>query len=229
MLIRMDWSWHSVWQGVLSNAIYALLIFGVGVLLTLLKQRGSRWVTPIVYGLGASALVAVILLAFVAVTRIPKEQPQITPDNVEANIRTWLDASGISTRILDEPDRIFALGVMMDSGTPVEISRPKSSDRYIIFQTKLVPDDDRRAQLDKLSGEEKDQLVQELELEMARAKVSYIRESELKGFTMIRGVPINALTESIFNDKIGDLDFAHSLARQTIIVRLDRHKAKAKQ
>jgi hypothetical protein len=40
-----------LWQGVISNAVTAVLVFVVGIVLTVLKKNGSSWLSPSFYGL----------------------------------------------------------------------------------------------------------------------------------------------------------------------------------
>jgi hypothetical protein len=78
-----EWLWH----GIISDWTAALLIAAGSALLAYLTKRGSRGFAPVLYGLAGCALVASTLYFFTAFAALPKQQPQITPKNVESNIR----------------------------------------------------------------------------------------------------------------------------------------------
>lgn len=220
----MDW----LWQGLITNWLSTLLIIGAGAGLALLKTRRPQWVSPVLYGLLGSGSVAIILVAFYGLAAIPKKQrPQTTPENVEANLRVWLDAFGISTRKVTDQDSHFALIVTLNNGTPVAIVRSKKLDRYIVLQSTLTISPEHKTLLDKLSNGQKMQIREELAVEMARAKIGFTIEPSLEpslsGITLTRRVPITTnLAEDTFMERIDEIDEAVILARNTIVLALER-------
>lgn len=221
----MDWS--SIWHGIVSNAIYGFVILGGGLVLALLKKKGSAWFAPALYGLIGCGLVAVVVIAFVVLTRIPKPPPDITSENVEANIRTWLDSFGWSTKRVDDPLATFALVATLDNGTPIEIARPKAADHYISLASALVFTPEQKEQLDKISKAEANQLADDVKIEMTRMKTGYeMRQPE--SITLSRQILIsNNLTEGVFLQNIEEMDSAIALAKITMVRSLQAHtKAK---
>src|SRR5207249_10889306 len=102
-LIDLDW----LWQGLLSNGIYASLIVAGGVLLASLKNKTQRLLLSIAWGLIGCALTGIILVAFVVITRIPKAPPPVTPQTIETNVRGWLDNFSLSSKKYDDPKLFF--------------------------------------------------------------------------------------------------------------------------
>lgn len=82
----MELEW--LWQGVVGDLLAAALIGVGGAVLAYLQNRNSRLATPILYGLGGSTSIAVILFAFTGFITLPKQAPQTTLETVETNIRT---------------------------------------------------------------------------------------------------------------------------------------------
>src|SRR5438105_1505763 len=114
----MEWLWQGLLSNWLSSLLAAAFILGVGAMMTYLKKKEWRLSTPLLYGLGASAFVAVILIALVVIIRMPKEPERITPDNVEIHARTWLEKFGFSVRKDPIPNTVFALVAKDRNDTP---------------------------------------------------------------------------------------------------------------
>ena len=72
-----------------------------------LKVRRSQWSGPVSYGLGAGGFAAIILLSISSLGALPKPQPQITADNIESHIRTWVDYFGLAIQKTINPGFIL--------------------------------------------------------------------------------------------------------------------------
>lgn len=212
--------WHSVWQGVISNGIYALFILGGGIVLAVLKKKDSRWFKPATWGLIGAGLAAVIVVAFVALTRMPKPLPGITPDNVEASLRTWLDNFELSSKKIDDPQSIFALVITLDNGTHLVASRPKTLDRYLLFSSSVSFGQEDNALLARMPKEESDQLKLRISAELVKARVEYSMDA-LNTITILRRIPITEnVTEDTVMHTVDAINFDKLLVLQTIYLTL---------
>jgi hypothetical protein len=217
----MTWTW--LWQDFLSNAIWYFLILLGGVVLTFLKKRGSAWFAPALYGLVGCSLVAVIVYSVVALNNIPpKKSPPVSPDNVEANIRTWLDRFGLSVaKGPDESDTIFSLFVTLRNGVGITIWRPKSLDRYVVLATLVSIKPSDQDVVNQLSPEETARFTARIRAEMARVKLIYTAESPLRTITLQKRIPItDNLTEDVFMQAIDEVNSAALLVLETMDLEL---------
>jgi hypothetical protein len=147
----MDLQW--LWQGVVSNLVYAVLILAGGAVLTYLRARNSRWASPILYGLAGVALIAVILLALKGFATLSNQLPATTPDTVEMNIRTWLDAFKIAQQRQSDPESHFSLRVTLPNNIPMVVRRQKEYDRYVSIEAGILPAKEYQQILEKFSAE----------------------------------------------------------------------------
>jgi hypothetical protein len=210
-------------QGLLSNWLSAVIILAGGALIAYLKQRSSSWLGPAVWGIGGCVLVAIALLCFWGIAAIPKTHPpDVTDKNIEQNIRGWLDDFGLSTKKQqDEPTTIFTLVTTLPNGDPIAIGQLKTHPRYLTIQSTVTISPEHKSVIDKLSKVESDELVAQVNLEMARAKVSNIMTSPLGSVVLVSRLPITSdLTEDEFMRHIDDMDSDISIVRDTVQLRV---------
>lgn len=191
-----DWIWH----GLVTNLGSEFIIFGGGLLLTILRVKKPNIAVPVLYGVATIALLSIIVFVFTGRFIFSTEQPQTNTENVESNIRTWLDDFGLTVQKQDIQNSYFTLLVTMHGGDHVFILRPKDHDRFIGFQGNVQAAPEHVAIINKLSKKDADLLVDEVGLELSRSKISYsIGGEPFKIVTIQRLVPITAsLTESSF-------------------------------
>lgn len=213
-----DW----FWQGLLTNWLSALITLGVGLMLAYFKKKGSRWVTPILLGLFGMALICIILWAFMAITKLQQEPEPITQENIERNIRTWLDNFAFSTRKEDDPQAFFRLIATTQTNRPITITRLKSLDRYVIVATALTLSPQHKAVFDKLSQEDKGLLLLGIRGEMAKLKIGYVIDNT-SNISLLRRLPITSgLTEGNLMTTIDEVDGAFVIAEQFLIMNLNQ-------
>lgn len=219
----MDLKW--IWQGILTNWLSAGLILAGGVVLAFLKARGARWLYPALYGMVGCALVAIVLYSFAALTAIPKKPTQVTPDTIETSIRTWADTFGLGIKKESESGSYFVYVITLPSSTPVAVSRSRKLDRYISFSTTLTVSPQHSSALERLSTSEMDQISRHVAVEMARFKIGFslLGPSPLKAVLLVKSVPITSdFTEGSFAEQLSTMDSAVALARETLILNLNR-------
>jgi hypothetical protein len=215
----MEWvDW--LLKTILGRIITAILGLGSPVVLGFLKRRGSSWFAPLLWGMIGLALSLVCFVAVVGISafsHLPKEQPpQVTPENIEEHIRTWLDTFGFSTRSVDNPEAYFEIdAVAANASSRFSVMRTRKLDRYIQIQARLSVDKDRLAALPKDGLES---LIRSLRMEMLRSKLDYGNiKAPLHDFVLATRIPITgALTEETFMERVGELTSAEMLAAEIV-------------
>jgi hypothetical protein len=221
--------WNSIWTGIVSNLFYGLLLLGGGTLIAYLRKKQSSWFVPAFWGLGASALILVCIWAWKGIHSFPERRALITSENVEANIKTWLDEFQVSTKNSPNPSEDFGLVATLMNGDPIAIVRLKDHDRYIVFQTTLTISPEHLAMIDKMDSNQRLQLQQDLTTELARAKCDFGLSDPLKTVTLTARIPITPdLTEDEFLSKLDEMDDAIIIARNTIVVDAKKYSTKEK-
>src|SRR5579863_1846234 len=125
----MDWNW--LWQGLVANAVYAVLLILGGIVLAVLKKTRPNWAGPALYGLSGCALVAVLIFTVTGHAVFSRQQPETTPQNVEQNLRAWADSFQLGvTKMPPQTDVDFGLAISLKSGNPVEIRQLKQIPSY---------------------------------------------------------------------------------------------------
>src|ERR1700733_15241355 len=89
MICEMRNNW--LFQGIVSNAMYGLLAFSGGVVVTFLQHNSSKWGRPLLDGLLAFLAISGGTLCLKAIGRLNSNRAVINPDTIEAAARRWLD------------------------------------------------------------------------------------------------------------------------------------------
>jgi hypothetical protein len=170
---------------------------------------------------------SILIFTFTGRAVFSKEPPETTVDNVETNIRTWLDGYGVGVTRREIPDAFFAFGVTLPNGVGVLVLRPKEKDRYIGFRADIELSREHMAIFDKLSPQQQRDVLAEITLEMSRSKATYDLvppPPPFKSLRIIKMVPItNDLTESSFATDLDEMDSNALLAGKSIGMTLERH------
>jgi hypothetical protein len=207
-------------QGLLANWLSAVLIVLGGIVIGYLKKNSSPWFGPTIWGFAGCGLVAVALLCFWGITSIPKNRPpDVTPENIERNIRTWLDDFSLSSKKQDLPDTIFVYVLTMPNGDPISIGRTKARDRYITLQAQITISPQHQDIFKKLSQDDMDELQAEISRELGQAKVS--STINWPSIFMADQIPLtSSLTEDEFMRHVDEMDDDVSLVRDTVLIRV---------
>lgn len=222
-----------LWQGLLTNGIYALLILGGGVMFAYLKKQGSAWVPAFSYGLGGAAGVAVVILCFRGIIAMPHTSTQITSDNVESSIVGWANSLGTSESPIEVPDTAFAYKITLSDGVAVIVARhKKNKPGYIYFQSGIAMSPAASDALGKLTDEQATTVLEELSLELARSKLEYgmsvpLGPKHLQGVVLTKGVALSDLTEATFVQAVDEVDSATGLVKASVSLSIQRQSPQA--
>jgi hypothetical protein len=212
---------------IIAGVISSLIIIGVGAVLDYLQHSHPSWFGVVLWGLVGCGLIAVILMPFILLKRLPKRAPEVTPENIEANIRTWFDSFRLSTKRIDDPQSLFALLATLDNDMKILITRPKLLDRYIAIHSAITISPDDKAMLDGLPAEEHGIFAMRLSVELSRTGMGYTMDLPKNTITLTRRVPITAnLNEGNFMEAVDAVDNAKLGALQTLVLMLHDVKKK---
>jgi len=224
-------------QALVSNLVWELLIVGAGVGMAILRKRESKWVAPVLYGVVTVACLAVIWFTFTGRSLLSKHQPAVTPENIEANIKTWADNLAMALERTNIPESHFAYVARLHGGDPVEIFRGNEKPAYLQLRTTLVFSPEHQAIWSKLSKHQTDKATQELGLEFAKLKAGVFFGSAVgpngqliqTSVVIRKGVLIADLNEVAFSESFDEMTRATALVRAATNLVLTQIESEPKQ
>lgn len=221
----------SLLQTIFGSLLYDLLLAaGVAALLGWLKSKASQWANPVLYGI--VAFTAVLIIGYVLTGRpvLSRQQPQVTSENIEANVKRWSENLGMSVERTNRQDAFFSYTMRLYNGDPVEIFRGKDKPGYLQFMSTISVAAEHQAILAKLSEVQSEKMIQELNLEVARANlgcsfgVSGTQNAKsgtrfLTAVFLQRGVPLENLNEGYFGVNFDEVTRGVELVRAVILLK----------
>jgi hypothetical protein len=213
------WILEGLFINLLSH-LFPLFLSVLGivvVLLVILKLKTSYWADLISYVLSVVTFLVVIFYVFLP------QIPQVTPDNIDTHVRTWLDNFSVSSKRINYPDSHFAYQVTFSGERNILVSRLKRFDKYLTLSVGLVLIPQYKALLDNATEEQKAQLKHILTLEMARFKTNSELSPTLQSMRIIRRIPITSnLTEGMFIEILAEVQLAGVLGEETFLFALNK-------
>jgi hypothetical protein len=225
----MDWTW--LWQNLISNALWAILLLGGGIAVGILRAKKAAWASPIIYGIATIACLAIIIFTFTGHAVFSK--PETDTSNIEDRVKEWITTLGLGSQpITGVPDTFFAYKIFLVNGNSVIVSRnSKSKSGYLQFQSVIVIAPEHRAMLAKLTKDQATAVEEELVQHLADSKMGYsISGSDpghMESIALIHGVPIVGLTEAAFVDQIDLADSDTALVTTSLLLALQRNSPQA--
>jgi hypothetical protein len=217
--------WKELRGHLLGHAVWTVIALAVGTGLTFLKVYWPNIASPVLYGLAGITCFAVISFTITGRALLSKQQPQTTPENVETNMRAWIDNFGLASQKQTNNAAHFIFTVTMNNGNPVGIFRPKVRDRYVSFQSQITVAPEHQAQLDAMSRPQQEKVTKEITLEFVRANLGYVIDgTPIRNMTIIKSALISAaLTEDVFVGFLDQMDSAINLAKLAIVLAIERN------
>lgn len=199
-------------QSILGTVVIALI---PGAVVTYLSHIQSAWTTPVLLGLCATSLTAIIVLSVDAVRRLPPRRIIPSTTNIESCIRDWLNNFQCSVKRAPLENTYFRYLVAMDSGTKMLVGRTKGDFQdYIQIRADVSPGPDDIERISTLSELEKAALLTNIRLELTRRKVGYRNLAfPAKEIYIFKSIPIReTLTEHEFVTALNEVEAAaHSI------------------
>jgi len=180
----------------------------------------------VAYTLGGFTLVAVLIFTVTGHAILSFQQPQTTQDNIQSNIKAWLNDFNLSETTLPDsealPNSMFTEQVVYPDGDHQQITHLKNHTGYIICYANLTLAPEHVAIWNKLTKERIAEISQELTIEMARTQLDVAFALPNNGLHVEKRVPIVNLTEDSFISDIGQVRDGILLARSTLILELTK-------
>jgi hypothetical protein len=233
-----DNSWLT--HGVVTSIIATLLVAGGGFVIGYFKKKGAPWVVPVMYGLGAAVLLAALVIAIVGFMAIPSPKPKTTPDNVESQIKKWVEINGVGiTRPTTPiPDTYFAYMLTLKNNNQVMVGRAKNNSRRLDFQLYLQPSEEDQRILNALSKDDASQVLQEVTRDLGLAKIGHtistatplIQGATISpfgvqlGIVIQKAVPIEDLDEDKFFQAVNEIDSGAMIVKSSMGLALRPYK-----
>lgn len=145
------------------------------------------------------------------------KRPKVTIKNVESKVREWSDSFGFGiTKISSTPQFHFGIKLLVQNVVSVSVFRTLQHPQYLTMIVRMVLTPEQLPLYEKLEQVNQDDLVRELRLELARAKIGGVVNLP-ESVIIERLVPItDSLTESAFLDEIQDMQFSVILGAAVI-------------
>ena len=168
MLPEVPKNWFT--QGLVTNLVAAVIIAAPGIAVAVLAKNASPWAMPILSVLGASALIAVSL---VAIRNLPVRRHAriIRPTNARTAIRECLDRAGFPVQ--NSPVDGFTFNYIVSlSGRKIVVGQSKSDPAYLGFLTQLTftDEDNQRIEAGRAGSAA---IVKALRMGLAGFKIGY--------------------------------------------------------
>jgi hypothetical protein len=208
-------------QGLVNNLVWALLIATFGIGMAILKKRDSKWVAPFLYGIVTVACLAVIGFTFTGRSLFSSPPLEITPENIESNLKTWTNNLAITLTRTTIPESYFGYVAILRGADPVQLFRSKDKPGYLQFRATIAFSPEHLVAMSKLSDAQTLKVTQELFLEVARLRMGSTLTS-LTGpggkpfqteVVLQKGVTIPTLNEALFAESFDDMTRATALVR----------------
>jgi hypothetical protein len=195
--------------------------------LVLLKAHWPALAGPALYGLFAATCIFVLHWAGTGKPLFSRQQPQTTLENIEANIRVWLDNFRLAAKKENHESTHFSIIVTLNNGNPVQVSRYKVTERYLTFQTRLAVSAEHQVPVDAMISTQRDRMMREITLELGRAKIGFTFEGPPFRSIVISKLSIisSKLTEDAFVAILDEMDSAVTLARASTVMAIERNSS----
>lgn len=203
--------WH---QRYAEGVVIGILSGGALLLIGYLYHISSRWFWPVFYGAIVACAVLLCCFVFLLVRRIPRVRVIPSTKNIENCVRAWLENHRFSVKNEPGDDYHFRFEITLDSGRQMTVFRSKKAfTEYVEIQAYLGMRKGDAELLDRFNSTEKQQMIFDMQLELARAKMGYAGLTmPPENFYLFRRVPIlPGLTEFYFISMIGDIEAAINL------------------
>jgi hypothetical protein len=219
----------------LFHRLIWVVLAGIGAaLLSYFRSHVAQTTTTALYILVAVSCVLLIQFALTGKALLSRLRPETTPENVEANIRVWLDNFRMTFRKEATPNAHFELTVYFQPGRNIGIRRFKDSDRYINLGVSIGVGPQDVAKLQRMNGPQIKRFNSQLTFELLRSKANNFRivgppATFLSEVHLEQRLPITPLlNEDAFMSALNAMDNLAMLTLFTIetLIELETNPAK---
>jgi len=219
--------WKTFRENIASNLAAALIVLISGSSLAILKIYLPMFATPILYGLAGGACVATVLFTLTGKAIFSRKQPETTLENIEVNIRAWLDNFHLSAKKEHLDNAHFCLLVVLNSGNGIVVARLNPTERYLTFQTRIGLATEHQIPIDAMIPQQRDRVMREIMVELAKTKVGFRLEGPpFRSILIMKTSFITTrLTEDAFLATLDEMDSAVNLAKLVTVMAIERYSS----
>lgn len=197
----MDW----LWQNLFSTFTWEIiLVLGGATVLGYAKSKLPDKAPTIAYGIFGATCVAILLFTITGRGLVSKRPPEVTAENIEDNIKKWTEDNGLSiakvSSVMTGQNVYFGFVITLANGNPVAVFRGKEKSTFLQIQCPLVLSPEHLAMLNKLNKEQADDVIEEVTLEMNRARIGFTMQTALA--TQMMGGPTSNTKPPLFGQTI---------------------------
>jgi hypothetical protein len=174
------------------------------------------------FSLGPLAALLIVYL-FASNARSPAASgaipPAVTAENIDQQIRQWIaEWPWYSVKTLPENNEAyFTLQIDSHDARRMLVTRPKRIGEHLTISGVFNLSADEQASIKKLSPVAYSELIHNLRIEMARARMPYVNIGlPLQAFEIGRNIPIEGLTAQKMYETLNDMDLSIILCWETI-------------
>lgn len=140
-----------------------------------------------------------------------------TTKNIEQKVKQWIDAFGLTRRIVNNEKLHFGIQVSIPPRFIVTIGRPKDRPSYLTSVSSFRLSKQQRALFDKMTDEEKMSTYRTIRVECGRSKIGHHMHENLEVLFIHKTIPITPdLREARVIDSINEAQFAANVVMDTI-------------
>lgn len=198
-----------LWEKVVPSLVAAVIIFGGGIVLGLLRAHGSDLAGPLLYGLAGSASLLVLMLGTYAVFMFRRMAAErMTPEHADDSVRRWLRGFGMTVTDIacpPESDEVFKFRFQPMAGpkpSTVLVAQLKDQPRYLVLQSTTDLSVEQRDLFASMGVEERERVFGNIKTELERARVKYDINLPRR-LTVLKRIPITGnLTQDSFAEHL---------------------------
>jgi hypothetical protein len=221
---------EAIGQSVLATVLLALV---PGAIVAWLVKIQSAWATPLLWGLAAALMMALIVVIVRANLRLPPKRLIPNTKNIADCLRTWLDNFNYGIKNSPDPAAHFCFLVTTESERKMLVARLKedTNSEYVFIKAIIGPSPEEIASLNKLTDAQRARLLLVLKLELSRRQIGYRGlVFPPNDFFIFKRIPIStSLTEDEFIKALDEVEAAlHGVFNLGALVLLENAPPAAK-
>lgn len=214
---------HGVLEAIFGSLLYELLLAGaVAALMTWLKKIKPNWAAPVLYGL--LGFIGILVMAYVFTGHaLLAHEPQITPENIEENVKAWCDSVSIGLQRTLLLDTYWSYTARLSGADPIEIFRGKEKPGYLQFKATIKFSPEHQVALSKLTKIQTQRFFRRLELELSKMRMTTVVARAINngkpietGVVLQRGVRISSLNQDLFVDSFDEMTKAAATVKAVV-------------
>lgn len=196
--------------------------------MAILRARKPTWAPIALYGLAGVACVGAIIF-FVFTGHAIFSKTHIDSSNAEHIVKLWCAENGLPAAEESAASPDFLYKVVLPNGTPIAVgTATKNRPNYLAFQANVTVSPEHLAILSKLSVEDRQTVLQELQVELARTSAGYSVATvdptqPIQSVTLMKSVPMETMTEPVFIISLDEMDNIVQLAKNSFVLSVKRH------